>query len=140
MITDTSQAEHNLNRAAELRGVLAERGVRHIINGEHVDAATGSTFEATSPIDNTVICTVAEGGAEDIDRAVQAAQAAFPAWRDMKAKTRRDLLYRVAELIEENAEEIALLETLDTGQPIRFMSMAAIRAAANFRFFADRVV
>ncbi len=57
----------------------------------------------------------------------------------MPARKRRDLLYRVAELIEENAEELALLESLDTGQPIRFMSKAAIRGAANFRFFADRV-
>ena len=57
----------------------------------------------------------------------------------MPAKKRRDLLYRVAELIEDNAEELALLETLDTGQPIRFMSQAAARSAENFRFFADRV-
>jgi 5-carboxymethyl-2-hydroxymuconic-semialdehyde dehydrogenase len=79
------------------------------------------------------------GNGADVDAAAQAAHAAFPAWAAMKPSTRRDLLYRVAALIETHAEEIALLETVDTGQPIRFMSKAAMRGAANFRFFADRV-
>ena len=85
-----------------------------------------------------MICQVAAGDGDDIARATQAAKDAFPAWRDMPGAERRKLLHRVADLIEENAEDIALLETLDTGQPIRFMSKAAVRGAANFRFFADR--
>ena len=93
----------------------------------------------TPPLTTHLFATVAEGDAADIDQAAEAAAAAFPAWRDLPAKKRRDLLYRVADLIEQNAEEIALLESLDTGQPIRFMSKAAVRGAANFRFFADRV-
>ena len=59
-------------------------------------------------------------------------------WRNVSPKERKHLLHRVADLIEERAEEIALLEVLDTGQTIRFMSKAATRAAQNFRFFADR--
>ncbi|NIQ96609.1 MAG: aldehyde dehydrogenase family protein, partial [Desulfuromonadales bacterium] len=100
---------------------------------------SGETFETLSPIDNSLICKAAAGDVEDIDQAAQAAKVAFPLWRDMPVKERRKLLYRVADLIEENAEDIAVMETLDTGQPIRFMSKAAVRAAANFRFFADRV-
>lgn len=131
--------EENHATVAPLRAQVAKRGVKNIINGERVDALSGKTFETTTPIDNSVICEVAEGDAEDIDRAAQAAEEAFAAWRDMPAQKRRALLYRVAELIEENAQEISLLESLDTGQAIRFMKKAAVRGAANFRFFADRI-
>ena len=125
---------------AAFRADVAARGVNNIINGVAMDAVSGKTFETTSPIDNSVICSVAEGDAEDIHLAAQAAQDAFPAWRDMPGKQRRDVLYKVAELIEANAQEISLLESLDTGQPIRFMKKAAIRGAANFRYFADMAV
>ena len=85
-----------------------------------------------------MLCTVANGGTEEIEGAAGAAAAAFKDWRDTGGAERKRLLHRVADLIEENGEEIALLETCDTGQPIRFMSKAAVRAAENFRFFADR--
>jgi len=131
--------EENLEKVAGYRQQILARGVKNIINGEHLDAISGKSFENMSPVDDALICTVPDSGADDIDEAARAAMDAFPAWRDMDAKKRRDLLYRVADLIEENADEIALLESLDTGQPIRFMAKAAIRGAANFRFFADRV-
>ena len=131
--------KENQELVAKYRKEVARAGVKNIINGEHVDAVSGETFESHSPSDNSYICTVAKGDAADIDAAAKAAAAAFPAWRDMPAKKRRDILYNIADLIEKNATEIALLESLDTGQPIRFMSKAAIRGAANFRFFADRV-
>lgn len=134
-----SKFDDNLKKVTTYREAIARRGVKNIIDGEHRDAVSGKTFENFSPIDNSLICTVAEGDAEDINDAVVSAHNAFPAWRDMPTKERRDLLYRVADLIEENAEELALLESLDTGQPIRFMAKAAIRGAANFRFFADRI-
>lgn len=130
--------QENLEKIKAYRADVEARGVKNIINGKHVDAISGKTYENLSPIDNGRICTVQEGDAADIDAAAQAAKAAFPAWAAVSAKKRRDLLYRVADLIEENAEELALLESLDTGQPIRFMAKAAIRGAANFRFFADR--
>ena len=135
----TGTLSQNLEKIAPYRAEIAEHGIKNIINGEHVDALSGATYENGSPVDSSLICTVAKGDGVDIDRAAQAAQAAFPTWAAMPAKKRRDLLYNVAELIEANAEKIALLESLDTGQPIRFMSVAALRSAANFRFFADRV-
>jgi 5-carboxymethyl-2-hydroxymuconic-semialdehyde dehydrogenase len=137
--TQKTTAEQNRRKAEELRRQIAERGLKHFINGEQVEGMSGETFEILAPVDNSVICQVASGNAEDIDRAAQTAKAAFPAWRDTPAKERKHLLHRVADLIEANAEEIALLESLDTGQPIRFMSKAAVRAAQNFRFFADRI-
>ena len=68
--------ENNLSKVEEYRARIAERGVSNIINGAHVAAQSGRTFETSTPIDNSVICTVAEGDAADIDAAAQAAQAA----------------------------------------------------------------
>ncbi|MCV6574767.1 MAG: 5-carboxymethyl-2-hydroxymuconate semialdehyde dehydrogenase [Cohaesibacter sp.] len=114
-------------------------GIENLIDGESRPAAKGGKFETSSPVDNSLICEVAKGEASDIDDAAAAAKAAFPAWRDMPAKERKAILIRIAELIEERAEEIALCECWDTGQAFRFMSKAALRGAANFRFFADKV-
>ncbi|MEM7347441.1 MAG: aldehyde dehydrogenase family protein, partial [Chloroflexota bacterium] len=136
---EMTKAQANRAKVEPLREQVAKQGIQHLIKGVKVDSVSGETFETLSPLDNAPICKVSSGDAEDIDRAAQAAHEAFPAWRDMPAKERRHLLHRVADLIEENAEEIALMEVLDTGQTIRFMSKAAVRGAANFRFFADRV-
>jgi 5-carboxymethyl-2-hydroxymuconic-semialdehyde dehydrogenase len=131
--------EQNHARAGELRREIERRGVPNLIAGQYVAALSGETFPTITPTDNSIIAQVASSAAADVDRAAQAAKAAFPAWRDMAAKERRRLLHRVADVIEAHTEEIALLEVLDTGQPLRFMKEAAARSAENFRFFADRV-
>ena len=131
-------AADNRAKAFDYLETIKAKGVQNIIDGEHQEALSGETFETSTPIDNSPLTNVASGQAEDIGRAAKAAEEAFPAWRDMPAKTRRDLLHSVADLIEKHAEEISLLEVLDTGQTIRFMTKAAIRGAANFRFFADK--
>lgn len=113
-------------------------GILNLINGESRPAASGATFETSSPVDESVICSVAKGSADDIGAAAQAAKAAFPAWRDTPALERKKILHRIADLIVERAEEIALCECWDTGQALRFMSKAALRGAENFRFFADK--
>ncbi|MFT7595807.1 MAG: 5-carboxymethyl-2-hydroxymuconic-semialdehyde dehydrogenase [Paracoccaceae bacterium] len=115
-----------------------DTGVQNHIGGQACPAISGKTFDNASPVDESHICTVARGDAADIDAAAQAAKAAFPAWRDMAGAERKKILHRVADLIEQRAEEIAFCECWDTGQAIRFMSKAALRGAANFRFFADR--
>ncbi|WP_027256665.1 MULTISPECIES: 5-carboxymethyl-2-hydroxymuconate semialdehyde dehydrogenase [Leisingera] len=115
-----------------------EAGILNLIGGESRPAASGATFKTASPVDESVICSVAKGGSEDIDAAAKAAKDAFPAWRDMPALERKQILHRIADLIVERAEEIALCECWDTGQAIRFMSKAALRGAENFRFFADK--
>lgn len=116
----------------------SQNGIPHLIGGVSVDSAAEAVFENHTPLDNTHIGHVAMGESEDINRAVFAAKEAFPAWRDMPATERKALLHAVADLIESNSDEIALLEVLDTGQTIKYMSKAAERAADNFRFFADR--
>src|SRR5262249_24098176 len=62
----------------------------------------------------------------------------FPAWRALGGDRRRNLLHAVADRIEARADEIALVESVDSGQPIKFVGKSALRAAENFRFFADR--
>ena len=83
---------------------------------------------------------MAKSNADDINTAAKASAAAFKAWRDLPYKEKRDILYAIAAEIEANADMIAVLESYDTGQPIRFMKKAAIRGAANFRYFADKVI
>ena len=110
----------------------------HFINGEAVVGQSGETFENRAPVDGSLINEVAAGAPQDIDRAARAAADAFAEWRVWPGSQRRRLLHRIADAIEARAEEIALVESWDTGQPMRFMSKAAVRGAENFRFFADR--
>ena len=128
----------NRDRAAPLLKKLRADGIGHIIDGKIVPSVSGETFETKSPVDGSLLATVARGNAEDIDRAAARPRRAFKAWRDMPAAKRRKLLHRVADAIEDNADDIAVLECIDTGQAHRFMAKAAIRGAENFRFFADK--
>src|SRR6202171_6157703 len=134
--SDVFQA--NRDRAAPLLAKLKADGIGHIIDGKVLPSISGTTFETRSPVDGAVLASVARGNAEDIDRAATAAALAFKSWRDMPAAMRKKLLHRVADAIEDRADDIAVLECIDTGQAHRFMAKAAIRAAENFRFFADK--
>ena len=112
-----------------------DKGISNLIDGK--DVAPDETFETRSPVDESLICTVARGSAADIDAAASAAKAAFPAWAAMSGDARKKILNKIADLIVERAEEIALCECWDTGQAYRFMSKAALRGAENFRYYAD---
>jgi 5-carboxymethyl-2-hydroxymuconic-semialdehyde dehydrogenase len=130
--------EENIAKANELMAKTRETGIMNHINGESVAAISGKTFDTISPVDLSVLAKVAKGDENDIDTAVAAAKAAFPDWSKMPGADRRKILIKVAEAIEARAEEIAFTECMDTGQALRFMSKAAIRGAANFRYFADQ--
>ncbi len=133
-----SDLTQNLAKAEAALSRFKRDGVLNHIGGEQRMAASGGTFESISPVDGSTLAPVAKGGAEDVDAAVRAATAAFAEWRDMPGKARREILHRVADGIVARAEEIALVESMETGQAIRFMSKAAMRGAENFRFFADK--
>ncbi|MGU7774256.1 aldehyde dehydrogenase family protein [Burkholderia sp. MR1-5-21] len=106
------------------------------INGRFVPAASGETLATLNPHDNSVIADVAMAGHADIDRAVDAAQAAFPAWSRLAAMERGRLLLKLADAIEANADRLARLESLDTGHPIRdTRNLDVPRTAATFRYF-----
>lgn len=110
----------------------------HFINGQPHMGIAGETFVNNTPYDNTELCQVVRGNTADVDMAVAGAKQAFNEWSKLSGKQRGKILHRVADLIEQNAETIALLESIDTGQCIKYMAKAAIRGAANFRFFADK--
>jgi acyl-CoA reductase-like NAD-dependent aldehyde dehydrogenase len=106
------------------------------IDGEFVDAASGETRPTLNPHDNSVIAEVAMAGKADVDAAVAAADQAFGSWSRWAAADRGRLLLRLADLIEANAEELARLESLDTGHPLRdSRALDVPRTAACFRYF-----
>ena len=109
---------------------------RLFIGGEFVDAADGATLETLDPHDGSVLAEVAEAKQEDVDRAVAAAKEAFHHWSHLAAADRGRLLLKLADAIEDDAESLALLETRDTGHPLRdTLGLDVQRTAATFRYF-----
>ncbi|NEY91694.1 5-carboxymethyl-2-hydroxymuconate semialdehyde dehydrogenase [Tabrizicola oligotrophica] len=135
-----TQLDDNIARATGFLARFAKDGVLNHIGGHAVPAASGKTFEIISPVDLKPLAEVARGDAVDIDAAAKAAHAAFAAWAALPGAERRKILHRIADGIEARADEIAMVECMDTGQALRFMSKAALRGAENFRFFADKAV
>ncbi|MFL5406627.1 MAG: aldehyde dehydrogenase family protein [Myxococcales bacterium] len=113
------------------------------IGGRFVPAADGATLPSLNPHDCSPLADVAMAGKADVDEAVEAARKAFPAWSRTSAAERGRLLYRLADRIEQAADELARLETLDTGHPIRdTRNLDVPRTVATFRYFggmADKV-
>ena len=108
---------------------------RLLIAGEDVPAASGATFEALNPTSGETWATHALGGAEDVDRAVRAAQAAFEseAWRGLSATRRGRLLLRLGDLIAERAEEIAAVEVAANGKLYKEM-LAQLRVIPEWLY------
>jgi len=124
------QSEH----IATVEGV--EVDTRHWIGGQRVASAT--TFEDISPIDESVLAHVHAGTSVEVDAAVAAARAAFPAWAALPIGERAAILRRVAEGIEARIEDLAQVETRDNGSLIRSHRRGVMpRVAMNFRAFAD---
>jgi aminomuconate-semialdehyde/2-hydroxymuconate-6-semialdehyde dehydrogenase len=118
----------------EVEGVRVD--TRHWIGGERVPSA--SRFVDVSPIDETPLGEIAAGGAAEVDRAVAAARAAFPAWAETSVSERAAILRRVADGIDARAEELARVETRDNGSLLRSHRRGVMpRVGMNFRFFAD---
>jgi acyl-CoA reductase-like NAD-dependent aldehyde dehydrogenase len=122
------------------RAAALDRPTRPFIDGRPVDPRTDATFTSVGPRDGTVVATLPACGAEDVDRAVEAARAAFAdgRWRDRAPAERKAVLLRFADLVEEHRDELALLETLDTGKPIGdTTSVDAPSVAATLRWYAE---
>lgn len=118
---------------------LRPQPVKMLIGGEWVPSASGKTFETLNPATGTVLAHVAEGDAEDINRAVAAARKAFESgpWPKLTPSQRGRLLWKLADLVEQHADELAQLETLDNGKPIKYSKGADIPLTADhFRYFA----
>ncbi|MNO77008.1 Aldehyde dehydrogenase PuuC [compost metagenome] len=113
------------------------------IDGRFVPALKGGEIDVLNPADGSLITRIAAAEAEDVDLAVAAAKRAFPAWAALPAAARGLLLLKLADAIEANAEELAQLESLDTGHPLRdSRNLDVPRTAACFRYFggiADKI-
>lgn len=122
---------------------LSKINTQLFINGEFVPALGSGTIDVVNPATGELITKIAAAEAADVDVAVQAAQKAFPAWAETPAAERGRLLLKLADLIEENSEELAQLESLDTGHPIKDSRRLDVpRTAACFRYFggiADKI-
>lgn len=133
--------EKRITKARRHMARFRKEPLGHFINGRMVKGKSKETFENITPVDNSRLGDIWSGTPADIDAASKAAHKAFlGGWRDMDGAKRREIMYAIADGIEGHAEEISMVESMDTGQPIRFMQKAAIRGAANFRFFGDKAV
>jgi acyl-CoA reductase-like NAD-dependent aldehyde dehydrogenase len=126
----------NLSDIQQAAGLKTPIHHQLFIGGRFVDAENGETQATLNPHDNSVIADVAMAGKADIDKAVGAATQAFPAWARLAAADRGRILLKLADLIETNAEELARLESLDTGHPLKdSRALDVPRTAACFRYF-----
>jgi len=111
-----------------------------LIDGKWVDAKDGATFETYCPADSTLLATCAQASQEDVDMAVRAAWKAFETWKDVSPQERSSILLKIADLIDENAEKLALIETLDNGKPIRETRTIDVPLSSDhFRYFAGAI-
>src|SRR3954463_4032962 len=107
-----------------------------LIGGEFADAASGETMEVIAPATGETIAEVPRCDAEDVDRAVEAAQAAAPEWLEKTPKERSELLHKLADVLDEHAEELAQLESVNVGKPLMASRDEMPFSADNLRFFA----
>jgi betaine-aldehyde dehydrogenase len=107
--------------------------------GKWHQAKSGRTTDAINPGTGETLGPIAECGADDIDAAVSAAKAAFPAWRDTPPLERARLLKRIANVLREHAEELAMIDAADCGNPYTEMMRDATIAAAQIEFYAGLV-
>jgi 1-pyrroline dehydrogenase len=106
------------------------------IGGSWSDAASGETMEVIAPATGETIAEVPRCGAEDVDRAVETAKATLPDWLEKTPKERSELLHALADVIDDNAEELAQLESLNVGKPLMASRDEMPFSADNLRFFA----
>ena len=108
------------------------------VNGEFVEPGDGSTFKSVNPATEEVLAEIASAGADDVDRAVQAARRAYDrTWSKLSGRDRGKYLFRIARIVQERARELAVLESIDNGKPIRESRDVDIPlVAAHFFYYA----
>jgi len=112
------------------------KSYRQFIGGEWVDAAGGETLTVENPANEQVVARVPASGEEDVDRAVKAAASAFEGWQKTTPQERMTLLLKLADIVEQNADELARLESSQTGKPLNVAAVDMPAIADNLRFFA----
>jgi betaine-aldehyde dehydrogenase len=112
------------------------RTFQQFINGQLVHSAAGETLQVINPANDEVVATVPASSAEDVDRAVKAAADAFESWQKATPQERMTALLRLADIVEQNADELTALEASQTGKPLNVASADMPAIADNLRFFA----
>ena len=126
-------------RYAHLKDGFLKSRRQLLIGGRWVDARSGATFPVYNPADGAAIADVANAEADDVDLAVKAARVAFEdgPWSRMSPADRAKLLWRLSDAIEANADELALIETLDNGKPLKVaLALDVASSAERFRYYA----
>ncbi len=117
-----------------------EKSYKLFIDGKWVDSKEGKTFNSYCPANGELLSTCAEACKEDVDQAVTAAWKAFQTWKDVNPVERAQMLNKIADLIDANAEKLAMVETLDNGKPIReTMAIDVPLSSDHFRYFASAI-
>ena len=110
------------------------------IDGQWVDASTGKTTSTYNPANGELLATCADASKEDVDKAVKAAWKAWDSWKKVSPQDRSAMLLKIADLIDANAEKLAMVETMDNGKPIReTMAVDVPLASDHFRYFAGAI-
>lgn len=118
----------------------AKESYKLFIGGKWVDASNGATYKTYSPANGELLSTCAEATKEDVDDAVKAAWKAWETWKDVSPIERADYLTKIADIIDENKEHLAMIETMDNGKPLReTMSIDIPLSADHFRYFAGAI-
>ena len=120
---------------------IAQDSYKLYINGQWIDASDGATFQTRCPANGEGLATCAQATREDVDQAVDAAWAAFKSWKNVTTNERAAILNRIADIIDANAEHLAMIESLDNGKPIReTMAIDIPYASRHFRYFAGCIM
>ena len=115
--------------------------VQNFIDGKYQDPIGGKYLDNIEPGNGELLATIPNSTKEDLDKAVIAARQAFPSWGKMSMDKRSRILHRLADLIEDNLDDLALMESRDNGKPLWLAKKVDIpRASANFRFYASAIV
>ncbi len=118
----------------------ARESYQLFINGKWVDASDGGTFQSFSPANGELLSTCAEATKDDVNAAVDAAWQAWKTWKNVPPIERADYLLKIADIIDENKDRLALIESMDNGKPIRETSTIDVPFSADhFRYFAGAV-
>lgn len=124
---------------AEMEG--GTRRLQNFINGEYVAPVHGGYIDSVNPSTGSFHCEVPDSDEADVNNAVEAAKKAFPSWSKLTPEQRSKILFKIADLIEQNLEMLAQEESADQGKPVSLARAVDIpRAVANFRFFASAVL
>ena len=115
--------------------------IKNYIGGELIDPISGNYIDNYNPANGNVYSLIPDSNKQDVENAVRAAAAAFPNWSTTPAAKRSDTLMKIAALIDENIEKLALAESIDNGKPLKLaMAVDIPRASKNFRFYATGIL